>query len=1264
MKLYNRITALSAAVVMMINISFVGNVSAKEFDIPYATYSDIFLPEITENGDEIVWTSDTPSVITADGKVARPSYTEGTKNVTLTATVGGESECYEILVPHMGSTERKILSHDFNSADGLDMSALSNGAVTFENENGTTYMLLTNTKSNTSTVSLILDTPAGGASKVNVKLKLKPSKTSSFKFFSDKGYEVAKSQMHSSGTFMVGFSNLSTQKNIGAADTWLDLDYNFSFDTNNAKNSTFSLSSNGSSKYPAGTATFRANDNQAGTDIKKISIITSKSDSDNPGTAVDSIEISQSIEGDTEAAVAAAKKMLEIRNADNITGDIDLPKSIDGCEVVWVSSDKSVIENDGKVYLPEKGEASKYAELTAFIILGNSIEEKKFSLTLNPYVDKRLTDDADLVKIPDLTAGDIILPEFKNGTKATFITDVEGVLSSDGKITRPTDKSIILPFKIRFENDTDFIEREYKTVVAKEIPYLKMNMIYEDFEGISDPTDGLYFLNAGGESSGEVKVITDEISGSSVISSKSTGSNFTPEFRFANYYDKVVIEFDARLMGDGGNFAYIYGEGICSSMTYRNGSIEVRGAEKSIKFIENIGYDEWHTYKLMIDTTAFRNGTGDCVTNIWVDGVQLVEGLKTRQNSNFICRFLTAPQQGGEIRYDNLKVYTDTTETVNKAAEALELEGIDEICTDYIFPARTADGMDIEFISENPEYITSGGKVTRPKKNEEDKKVTVYALVYKDMFMSLKPLEFTILHQYSDSVSVEKDTDSLALGDLSDVRENIILPTLGANGSLITWETSDEAVVGKDGKVTRPGYIEGERYKEVTLYATIKKGEEVQKKQFTAYVAKNNFLNNTFVRCESEDVVNSAIYINDENYDTYWSPLTGGTQTIIADLSKSTLANKLVLFTVGNVGNVSLSYSLDGAKYYDLEKTEEKDGKIVADFDEKAVRYIKINASYSDGSGISEIELYSYMSELDLIKKDIEELKKIGFMGLKSDISLPENGENGSVIVWKSSDTNAIDDDGRVFQKSSAQTLTLTATLTIGSVSTSVDFPASVAAKSSGGTSGGGGGGGGGSSSGSAGASAVLPLFTNTQAVNNESAENNLFTDMSGFSWAEEAVNSLFDAGIVSGRGDKKFAPADFVTRAEFVKLLCGVIDIPEAFSEFSDVSDTDWFAPYVRRAAAAGIIFGSDGKFNPNNNITRQDMAVIIARALKLEANGDIQFVDSADISDYAHNGVAALAENKIMQGADGCFAPKRNATRAEAAMVIYTIYKGAERN
>ena len=321
------------------------------------------------------------------------------------------------------------------------------------------------------------------------------------------------------------------------------------------------------------------------------------------------------------------------------------------------------------------------------------------------------------------------------------------------------------------------------------------------------------------------------------------------------------------------------------------------------------------------------------------------------------------------------------------------------------------------------------------------------------------------------------------------------------------------------------------------------------------------------------------------------------------------------------------------------------------------VDYSKMGFSFTAYVGL-------YLEKTGKTSHVIEELKKIGFMGLKSDISLPENGENGSVIVWKSSDTNAIDDDGRVFQKSSAQTLTLTATLTIGSVSTSVDFPASVAAKSSGGTSGGGGGGGGGSSSGSAGASTVLPLFTNTQAVNNESAENNLFTDMSGFSWAEEAVNSLFDAGIVSGRGDKKFAPADFVTRAEFVKLLCGVIDIPEAFSEFSDVSDTDWFAPYVRRAAAAGIIFGSDGKFNPNNNITRQDMAVIIARALKLEAKGDLQFIDSADISAYAQNGVAALAENKIMQGADGCFAPKRNATRAEAAMVIYTIYKGAERN
>jgi len=1267
MDIYKKIIAIFSVAIMVVNL-FVTSVVADEQipQIPYAAYSDIELPTTNADGENIIWSSNMPEIIDGTGKVVRPSHEVGTKIVTLTATCGDEEKDFEVLVPHVGTSYNERLFCDFDNSDGLDLSALGKGSISYKNEDGKSYILLENTQSNTSTVSIILDEPVGESGNADIELVINPCATTSVIFYSEEGHQVAKNQMHSSGNFMVAFSNTGTQKNIGNKGTWIKFKYSFSFNHTTPKDSTFSLEADNVVKYPEGTLIYRTGSSAIGTNIKKISISTTKAAADAvpSGTSVDSLKITERIEGDMELAVKNAYDALEIRNADNITGNIDLPKVINGCEVVWASSDKTVIENNGTTYLPQNGEESKYAELTAFIILGNSIMEKKFNITLNPYIDERLTEDADLVDIPLLITGDIVLPEFKNGTRATFISENNELLSSDGKVTRPTEKSVYLPFKIRFENDSDYIEREYKSVIAREIPYLKMNMVYEDFGNITDPSDALFYINSGGETHGEAKIITDEVSGSSVLSSKTIGTSYSPEFRFNSYYDKAVIEFDVRLLTNQANFAYIYGEGICSSMTLKNGTIEVRGSEKSVTFMGNVSPDRWYHFKIVVDMSDFAAGKGDCTTDIYVDGEKLVTALKTRANSTYINRILTAPQDsGGEIRYDNLKVYTDYSENVKKATEDLKLSGIESITSNYTFPVRTEDGINIEFVSEKPHYISDDGKVTRPQKDEDDENVIVYAVLWKDMFTSIKPFEMTVLHLYSDEVSVEKDFSALTLGDLSDVRSNLILPTAGSNGTLITWQSSNEQVITNEGKVTRPSYIKDGRYEEVVLTADISKGNVSAQKEFVVYVAENNFAKKAYVRVSSEDSVNSAVYINDENYDTWWMPAMDEEAVVIADLGNSQIVNRCEVITKGTIGDLTVSYSMDGSKYYDLKITERSNDKVILSFEDKPLRYIKIISRIPAGSGIAEIELYNHISEESLIKKDVEELRKINLSNLTADITLPLTGANGSVITWESSDTSVIGNDGKVNRKNSTVQITLTATLTIGSVSETVDFMASVAGTNSnnnGGGSSGGGSSGGGSSAGasSGGVNKVLPIFNNTTSSVEETKKQAVFEDLEGYDWAKVAIESLYNAGIVNGKDERKFVPGDYITRAEFVKLMCVTLDIPEGDAEFTDVSKADWYAPYVKRAASAGLVVGHEGKFNPNSNITRQDMAVIISRALNLTSDKNLNYSDTSEISDYALHSVAALTEKGIMNGYDGYFAPLRNATRAEAAMVIYSIY------
>ena len=109
-------------------------------------------------------------------------------------------------------------------------------------------------------------------------------------------------------------------------------------------------------------------------------------------------------------------------------------------------------------------------------------------------------------------------------------------------------------------------------------------------------------------------------------------------------------------------------------------------------------------------------------------------------------------------------------------------------------------------------------------------------------------------------------------------------------------------------------------------------------------------------------------------------------------------------------------------------------------------------------------------------------------------------------------------------------------------------------------------------------------------------------------------------------------------------------------------VADDDanaWYAPYIAALNKAGIINGvSDTAFGIGNNVTREDFAVMICRALNYTAANDSSFTDKAEISAYAADAVNALFERGIVGGyEDGSFKPKANISRAEGAKIIYGI-------
>lgn len=213
-----------------------------------------------------------------------------------------------------------------------------------------------------------------------------------------------------------------------------------------------------------------------------------------------------------------------------------------------------------------------------------------------------------------------------------------------------------------------------------------------------------------------------------------------------------------------------------------------------------------------------------------------------------------------------------------------------------------------------------------------------------------------------------------------------------------------------------------------------------------------------------------------------------------------------------------------------------------------------------------------------------------------------------------------------------------------------------------------------GSSSGGSGGSGGGGSKKNTNTLNPVLGNNSVpeqkevFSDLKNTEWAKESILNLHQRGIINGKRDGIFAPNDLVTREEFVKMLVIMLDCvnSDAECEFSDVLAGAWYYSYVASGVENGLIKGvSEDRFGAGQNISRQDIAVLTSRAadflgLTLSGTKETAFNDFNEISEYAKESVIAISGAGIVNGTgSGSFEPKRGATRAEAAKILYEFSK-----
>lgn len=196
-----------------------------------------------------------------------------------------------------------------------------------------------------------------------------------------------------------------------------------------------------------------------------------------------------------------------------------------------------------------------------------------------------------------------------------------------------------------------------------------------------------------------------------------------------------------------------------------------------------------------------------------------------------------------------------------------------------------------------------------------------------------------------------------------------------------------------------------------------------------------------------------------------------------------------------------------------------------------------------------------------------------------------------------------------------------------------------------------------------------------TQTAGTTAAKpENPFTDVKSGSWYEAAVLYARANGFFDGTSATTFEPDGPMTRAMFVTVLGRMAGVEAAdyagATDFIDVAEGTWYAPFVKWAARYGITTGTgNGKFLPDGRITREEMAVFFVRYFetfdampKADTTVTTKPADLDKVSSWAQDAVLKLWALGLLNGDGKNFDPKAKASRAQTAALCERTDRAVE--
>ena len=188
-----------------------------------------------------------------------------------------------------------------------------------------------------------------------------------------------------------------------------------------------------------------------------------------------------------------------------------------------------------------------------------------------------------------------------------------------------------------------------------------------------------------------------------------------------------------------------------------------------------------------------------------------------------------------------------------------------------------------------------------------------------------------------------------------------------------------------------------------------------------------------------------------------------------------------------------------------------------------------------------------------------------------------------------------------------------------------------------------------------------------TNAFKFKSTKTTSFTDIDKNSWALKAISALEENGVTIGTGGKMYSPYAHVTRGQVARMIymyVKPVDADASFKNpFTDIKG-HLFEKEIRALAKAGLVNGfGDGKYGPDDILTREQMAQVLKNAFKFKATKTTKFAD-VDKNSWSYDAISALEENGVTIGTGGnMYSPKMFVTREAYSQFLFNSINAVEK-